>query len=80
MADVPALIKDANAKKKRLFGYGHRIYKTVDPRANFIKGMLGKLSAESKRQPLFEIVKKIEAVASKDSYFTSCDLQVNPDL
>ena len=29
---VPAMIADVKSKKYRLFGYGHRIYKTVDPR------------------------------------------------
>ena len=35
--NVPQLIEDVKAKKFRLFGYGHRIYKTVDPRSVFIR-------------------------------------------
>lgn len=35
--NVPALIDDVKAKKCRLYGYGHRIYKTVDPRATIIR-------------------------------------------
>lgn len=35
--NVPKLIEDVKAKKFRLFGYGHRIYKTVDPRSVFIR-------------------------------------------
>ena len=35
--NVPKLIDDVKAKKFRLFGYGHRIYKTVDPRSTFIR-------------------------------------------
>ncbi len=35
--NVPSLIADVKAKKFRLFGYGHRIYKTVDPRSVYIR-------------------------------------------
>ena len=35
--NVPRLIEDVKAKKFRLFGYGHRIYKTVDPRSVYIR-------------------------------------------
>ena len=35
--NVPQLIEDVKAKKFRLFGYGHRVYKTVDPRSVFIR-------------------------------------------
>ena len=35
--NVPQLIDDVKAKKCRLFGYGHRIYKTVDPRSVIIR-------------------------------------------
>lgn len=35
--NVPQLIEDVKAKKFRLFGYGHRIYRTVDPRSVYIK-------------------------------------------
>ena len=37
LKDVQQLIGDIKAKKFRLFGYGHRIYRTVDPRSTFIK-------------------------------------------
>ena len=47
--NVPAILEDVKAKKKQLFGYGHRIYKTLDPRAKFIKDMVANLSAESKQ-------------------------------
>ena len=35
--NVKQLIEDVKAKKLRLSGYGHRIYKTVDPRSVFIR-------------------------------------------
>ena len=43
---VAAMIADVRAKKYRLFGYGHRIYKTIDPRAKFVRVMLDDSSRE----------------------------------
>ena len=78
--NVPAMIADVKAKKHRLFGYGHRIYKTVDPRAKFIKAMLDDFADEAKQHPLFSVAMKIDEIASQDSYFTSRNLKVNADL
>ena len=35
--NVPQLIEDVKAKKYRLAGYGHRMYKTDDPRSAFLQ-------------------------------------------
>ena len=77
---VPALITQVKAKKTRLFGYGHRIYKTVDPRSKFIKEMLKELQEESKDEPLLAVAMEIDRIASEDDYFTSRKLKVNADL
>ena len=78
--NVPAMIADVKAKKYRLFGYGHRIYKTVDPRAKLIKAMLDEFGEETKQHPLFAIAIKIDEIASQDLYFTLRNLKVNADL
>lgn len=77
---VPALIAQVKAKKSRLFGYGHRIYKTVDPRSILIKKMLKELQEESKDEPLLAVAMEIDRIASNDDYFTSRKLKVNADL
>ena len=79
-SNVPALIKDVKAKKLRLFGYGHRIYKTVDPRAKYLRAMLEEFSEESKNNPLLAIAMEIDREASTDEYFTSRNLKANADL
>ncbi|KAL2279809.1 hypothetical protein FJTKL_13168 [Diaporthe vaccinii] len=38
--NAPALIAAVKAKKQRLFGYGHRMYKSGDPRSKRILGMI----------------------------------------
>ena len=77
---VPELIVRVKAGKERLYGYGHRIYKTVDPRTKFIQNMMGQLSAEVKRNPLLAVALEIDRVASEDEYFTSRHLKANADL
>jgi len=77
---VPELIADVKAKKYRLFGYGHRIYKTVDPIAKFIRGMLEELEEEMRGDPLLKVALEIDDVASKDEYFTKRNLKANADL
>lgn len=78
--NVPAMIADVKSKKYRLFGYGHRIYKTVDPRAKFIKTMLDEYTGMSQQNSLLAVALEIDKIASTDSYFTSRNLKANADL
>ena len=77
---VPGLIADVKAKKYRLYGYGHRIYKTVDPRIKFIRSMLDELSEGRNDNPLLAVALEIDRIASTDEYFTSRNLKANADL
>ena len=85
--NVAPMIEDVKAKKYRLFGYGHRIYKTVDPRTRFIREMLDQLAEEGgtgkregKESRLFEVAMEIDRVASSDEYFVRRNLKANADL
>ena len=76
-------IERAKDKKDpfRLMGFGHRVYKTYDPRAKIMKKMcdalLGKLKISD---PLLDIAKELEAVALKDDYFMEHNLYPNVDF
>ena len=64
----------ARAKDKndpfRLMGFGHRVYKTYDPRALIMKKICEKVLKKLKRQdPLLEIAERLEAEALNDPYF-----------
>lgn len=78
--NVPPMIEDVKARKYRLFGYGHRIYKTVDPRLGFIRVMLDDFSEAVSHNPLFAVAMEIDRIASQDPYFTSRKLKANADL
>ncbi|NIU55192.1 MAG: citrate (Si)-synthase, partial [Phycisphaerae bacterium] len=65
----------------RLMGFGHRVYKTYDPRAKIMKKMcdslLNKLNISD---PLLDIAKELEEVARKDDYFIAHNLYPNVDF
>ncbi len=76
-------IERAKDKKDpfRLMGFGHRVYKTYDPRAKIMKKMcdslLNKLNISD---PLLDIAKELEVVARKDDYFVEHNLYPNVDF
>ncbi len=65
----------------RLMGFGHRVYKSFDPRATIIKKaadeVLGQLGVED---PVLDIAKKLEQVALNDEYFKVKGLYPNVDF
>jgi len=75
----------SNARDKssgfRLKGFGHRIYRTVDPRAVLLKQAARELSGElGTRDPLLEIAGELEERARADSYFADHRLFPNADF
>ncbi len=65
----------------RLMGFGHRVYKTYDPRARIMEKTCGMVLKKLKRRdPLHDIAKRLEEVALKDPYFTDHSLYPNVDF
>ncbi len=65
----------------RLMGFGHRVYKTYDPRAKIMKKMVDIILAKMKiKDPLLDIARKLEEVALRDSYFVEKNLYPNVDF
>ncbi len=52
-ADAVAFTKDKLAKKEKIMGFGHRVYKTFDPRARHLQGMAKSLSVETGHEELY---------------------------
>lgn len=72
---------DVRAKKCRLMGVGHRVYRTVDPRIPYIRSVMTELEAGQKSQSaLLEVALEIERTVRTDPYFTSRNLNINADL
>jgi citrate synthase len=75
----------AKAKDKddpfRLMGFGHRVYKSFDPRAQIIKKAANEvLEILGVDDPILDIAKKLEAAALEDDYFKSRNLYPNVDF
>ncbi len=78
--DVIRKAKDKN-DPFRLSGFGHRVYKTFDPRARIAKKICTEvLSASPVSDPLLEIAQEIEDRATHDDYFIERHLYPNVDF
>lgn len=53
-ADPVAFTKDKLQKKEKIMGFGHRVYKTFDPRARLLRTMSKSLSEETGHEILYE--------------------------
>ena len=65
----------------RLMGFGHRVYKSFDPRAKIVKATADSVLAElGVNDPLLDIAKQLEAAALADPYFAERKLYPNVDF
>jgi citrate synthase len=62
-------------------GFGHRIYKNFDPRAQILKRSCDRVLAKvGVNDPLLDIARRLEEIALKDSYFVDRKLYPNVDF
>jgi citrate synthase len=81
--NVSKYVEMAKDKKSsfRLMGFGHRVYKNYDPRANIIKKACPEVLGEMGiRDSILEVALELEEVALKDSYFIEKKLYPNVDF
>jgi citrate synthase len=82
VSNVPAFVeavKDGSAGT-RLMGFGHRVYKSYDPRAKLIKEVADSVFAETGVDPKLAIALELERIALEDEYFVSRKLYPNVDF
>jgi citrate synthase len=77
---VPALIDRVKRGEGRLMGFGHRVYKSYDPRAAIIRRTAEQVFTVTGRNNLLDVALAIEEVALKDSYFVDRKLYPNVDF
>ena len=78
--NVPAFIERVKKGELKLEGFGHRVYKNFDPRAQIIKKTAEDVFAITGRNPLLDVALALEEVALKDDYFISRRLYPNVDF
>ena len=79
---VPEFIKRVKSGegKDRLMGFGHRVYKSYDPRAKVIKKIADLVFTVTGKNPLLEIALELERIALQDDYFVTRKLYPNVDF
>jgi citrate synthase len=78
--NVPAFVETVKQGKTLLEGFGHRVYKNFDPRAQIIKKIADDVFSVTGKNPLLDIALKLEEVALADDYFISRRLYPNVDF
>ncbi len=78
--EVPEFIQKVKRGEARLMGFGHRVYKSYDPRAKIIKQMADQVFEVIGRNPLLDIALELERIALEDEYFVSRRLYPNVDF
>lgn len=78
--NIPEYIKRAKAGEFRLMGFGHRVYKSYDPRAKIIKEAAYEVFEAKGKNPLLDIALELERIALEDDYFVKRKLYPNVDF
>jgi citrate synthase len=78
--NVPDFIKGVKRGDRRLMGFGHRVYKSYDPRAKIVKKIAYEVFEVMGKNPLIEISLELERIALEDDYFVSRKLYPNVDF
>lgn len=68
-------------KQVRLMGFGHRVYKSYDPRARILREQTDKVLAKlNAKDPLLSLARELEGIALSDDYFRERNLYPNVDF
>jgi citrate synthase len=77
---IPAFIESVKQGHGRLMGFGHRVYKSYDPRAKLIKKVADDVFAQTGLNNKLEIALELERIALSDEYFIKRKLYPNVDF
>jgi citrate synthase len=79
---IPEFIKRAKEREVRLMGFGHRVYKNYDPRAQVLRKSCHEVldALGIRDEPLLDLAMELERIALEDDYFVSRKLFPNVDF
>jgi len=81
VSEVPEFIKHVKGEGgHKLMGFGHRVYKSYDPRAKVIKRVADEVFEVTGKNPLLDIALELERIALQDDYFVTRKLYPNVDF
>ncbi|KIK62985.1 hypothetical protein GYMLUDRAFT_41286 [Collybiopsis luxurians FD-317 M1] len=79
-ANVPAFIESVKKREKVLSGFGHRVYKTSDPRSFIVRKTADEVFKVTGKDDLLETAMALHEAAMKDEYFIKRSLAPNVDF
>jgi citrate synthase len=79
-SNIPAFVAQVKEGKRKLMGFGHRVYKNYDPRARIIKRVAEEVFQVTGRNPKLDIAIELEKIALSDDYFIKRKLYPNVDF
>jgi citrate synthase len=78
--NIPDFLERVKNREERLMGFGHRVYKNYDPRAQIIKKNVDEVFEVTGKNPKLEIAVELEKRALDDDYFVERKLYPNVDF
>ncbi len=78
--NIPAFIEGVKNREERLMGFGHRVYKSYDPRAKIIKRTADEVFEVTGRNELLDIALELEKIALNEDFFVERNLYPNVDF
>ncbi len=78
--NIPDFVKRVRAGEELMMGFGHRVYKSYDPRAKIIKRTADEVFELTGPNPMLEIALELERIALEDEYFIERKLYPNVDF
>jgi citrate synthase len=78
--NIPSFLESVQKKEALLMGFGHRVYKSYDPRAKYLKIAADKVFEITGTNPLLDIALKLESIALSEDYFSARNLYPNVDF
>nr|GLL47257.1 citrate synthase, glyoxysomal-like [Ipomoea trifida]GMD84248.1 citrate synthase, glyoxysomal-like [Ipomoea batatas] len=78
--NIPEFLEGVKNRKRKMSGFGHRVYKNYDPRARVIKKLADEVFSIVGRDPLIEVAVALEKAALADEYFVKRKLYPNVDF
>jgi len=80
VAAIPAFLDGVKNKKAKLMGFGHRVYKSYDPRAKIIQKVCHEVFGVTGKNSKIDIAVELERIALAETYFIERNLYPNVDF
>ncbi|KAJ3692101.1 hypothetical protein LUZ60_012451 [Juncus effusus] len=78
--NIPDFIEGVKNRRRKMSGFGHRVYKNYDPRAKVIRKLAEEVFSIVGHDPLIEVAIALEKAALSDEYFIKRKLYPNVDF